>query len=75
MNLQIENVKQNIIDIINNSGLPIGVINYLFKDISREVANEYNRALSFEQQQKKEQELKEKELKEQKENNDEKESE
>ena len=70
MNLQIENVKQNIINVINNSGLPIGVIHYLFKDISKEVADEYNKALMFEQQQKKEQELKKQE-----ENNDEKESE
>ncbi len=70
MNLQIENVRQNIIDVINNSQLPIGVIYYLFKDISKEVADEYKRSLSFEQQQKKEQELKEQE-----ENNNEKESE
>ena len=68
MNLQIENVKQEIINIINNSGLPIGVIYYLFKDISKEVADEYNKALMFEKQKKKQ------ELKQQEENKDEQES-
>lgn len=51
MNLQIENIKQNLIDIINNSGLPIGVIHYLLKDISNEVIVEYNRAIAQEKQQ------------------------
>lgn len=59
MNLQIEIVKQNIINTINNSGLPIGVIHYLLKDISNGVADEYNRVLMFEQQQRKEQKSKE----------------
>lgn len=52
MNLQIESIKSNLIDIINNSGLPIGVIHYMLKDISREVATEYNKTLLTEQQQK-----------------------
>ena len=67
MNLQIENVKQNIIDVINNSQLPIGVIHYLLKDISKEVANEYNKTLMFEQQQrqqKQQNEIKEQDIKE-----------
>ena len=64
MNLQIENVKQDIIDVINNSQLPIGVIYYLFKDISKEVANEYNKTLMLEQQQKQQEEEKKQDIKE-----------
>lgn len=64
MNLQIENVRQDIIDVINNSQLPIGVIYYLFKDISKEVANEYNKTLMLEQQQKQQEEEKQQDIKE-----------
>lgn len=56
MNLQIESTKSNLINLINNSGLPIGVIHYIIKDIAREVAAEYGRALSLEQQQKEQEE-------------------
>lgn len=56
MNLQIESIKSNLINVINNSGLPIGVIHYVLKDISTEVANEYHRILSLEQQQKEQEE-------------------
>lgn len=72
MNLQIENVKQNIINIINNSGLPIGIIYYLFKDINAEISSGYNKALNYEKQQQLE---KEKQEKQQEENKDEQESE
>lgn len=51
MNLQIEFTKEQLINIINNSGLPIGVIHYLLKDISNEVIVEYNRAIAQEKQQ------------------------
>jgi hypothetical protein len=50
MNLRIEDTKNQIINVINNSGLPIGVIYYLFKDINIEVTNEYNRTLNAERQ-------------------------
>ena len=50
MNLQIEQTKNEIINVINNSGLPIGVIYYLFKDINTEVANEYGKTLNAERQ-------------------------
>ena len=59
MNLKIEKVKQNIINTINNSGLPIGVIHYLLKDISNEVVVEYNRAIAQEKKQQIEQMQKE----------------
>ena len=77
MNLQIEKIKQDIINIINNSGLPIGVIYYLFKDIDSEISSEYNRALNYEkQQQMKELEKQKQEQKDkQQKNNNEKESE
>lgn len=51
MNLQIENVKQQVINVINNSNLPIGTIYYMFKDILNEVGTEYDRALASERQQ------------------------
>lgn len=65
MNLQIEETKNQIINVINNSGLPIGVIYYLFKDINTEVANEYGMALNAERQMQLQQEAKKQE-----ENND-----
>lgn len=51
INSQIEFTKEQFINVINNSGLPIGVIHYLLKDISNEVIAEYNRAIAQEKQQ------------------------
>lgn len=51
INLKIELLKEQLINVINNSGLPIGVIHYLLKDISNEVIAEYNRAIAQEKQQ------------------------
>ena len=51
MNFRIEIVKEQLINVINNSGLPIGVIHYLLKDISNEVIAEYNNAIAYEKQQ------------------------
>ena len=51
INLKIEFTKEQLINVINNSGLPIGVIHYLLKDISNEVIVEYNRAIAQEKQQ------------------------
>lgn len=53
MNLQIEQTKQTLVQNINNSGLPIGVVLYIMKDLvsdleknySQVVANEYNKQL------------------------------
>lgn len=61
MNLQIENTKTEIINVINDSGLPIGVIHYLLGDIKNEVTYEYKKALAQEKEelkQRKEQENK-----------------
>lgn len=51
MNSKIEFTKEQLINVINNSGLPIGVIHYLLKDISNEVIIEYNRVIAQEKQQ------------------------
>lgn len=51
INSKIEFTKEQLINVINNSGLPIGVIHYLLKDISNEVIVEYNRAIAQEKQQ------------------------
>lgn len=59
INSKIEFTKEQLINVINNSGLPIGVIHYLLKDISNEVIVEYNRAIAQEKQQQIEQMQKE----------------
>ena len=59
INSKIEFTKEQLINVINNSGLPIGVIHYLLKDISNEVVVEYNRAIAQEKQQQIEQMQKE----------------
>jgi hypothetical protein len=51
INSKIEFTKEQLINVINNSGLPIGVIHYLLKDISNEVVVEYNRVIAQEKQQ------------------------
>lgn len=51
INSKIEFTKEQLINVINNSGLPIGVIHYLLKDISNEVIAEYNRVITQEKQQ------------------------
>lgn len=66
MNLQIENTKTEIINVINNSGLPIGVIHYLIRDIKNEVAYEYQKAITQEQEQLKQKEQEKTEIKEDK---------
>ena len=56
INSKIEFIKEQLINVINNSELPIGVIHYLLKDISNEVVVEYNRAITQEKQQMQEEE-------------------
>jgi hypothetical protein len=59
MNLKIENVKHELIDIINNSGLPIGVIYYVFKDLYNDISREHSNAIMYEMRQLKEKEMSE----------------
>lgn len=51
INSKIEFTKEQLINVINNSGLPIGVIHYLLKDISNEVIVTYNNTIAQEKQQ------------------------
>ena len=40
-NFQLENCKQNVINILNNSKLPIGALLYIIKDIYSELNSQY----------------------------------
>jgi len=42
INIAIEQYKQSLIDITNQSGLPIGIIKYVFNDLNTEIAAEYD---------------------------------
>ena len=42
INIAIEQYKQSLIDITNQSGLPIGIIKYVFNDLNTEIATEYD---------------------------------
>lgn len=45
MNIQIEQTKQNLVNNINNSGLPVGVALLIVKDILRELEFNYNQII------------------------------
>lgn len=40
--IQIEEIKDNLANILNNSNLPLFVIRYILKDLYSEVCNLYN---------------------------------
>lgn len=40
--IQIEEIKDNLTNILNNSNLPLFVIRYILKDLYSEVCNLYN---------------------------------
>ena len=42
VNLTIENTRQAVVDTINQSGLPIGVVYYVLKDIMANLSNSYD---------------------------------
>lgn len=48
--LDIENVKNSLIDTINNSNLPLGVLLYMVNDIARQLNDAYNRSIQLEMQ-------------------------
>ena len=48
--LDIENVKNSLIDTINNSNLPLGVLLYMVNDIARQLNEAYNRSIKLEMQ-------------------------
>ena len=48
--LDIENVKNSLIDTRNNSNLPFGVLLYMVNDIARQLNEAYNRSIKLEMQ-------------------------
>ena len=50
-NYLIEDYKRSIVESIQQSQLPIGIIYYLFKDIVSEIEQTYNRTIQAEVQQ------------------------
>lgn len=48
-NLKIINLKQNIVNIIGDSELPVGVVYYILKDLFDDITNAYQQSLIIEQ--------------------------
>ena len=46
INQQIESTRQELINTLNNSQLPVGIAYYILKDIMTEVNNMYQASLS-----------------------------
>ena len=46
--MQLNNLKNNIAQIINNSNLPIDAVYYVMKDIMNELTTVYNRQIEIE---------------------------
>lgn len=49
-NIKLNSLKTNLINTINQSKLPVGMVYYLLKDILIEVEKTYNQSLFIEQQ-------------------------
>lgn len=47
-NTQLNDYKQNLIDITNDSQLPIGIVYYIFKDVFHEIEILYDKTLKQE---------------------------
>ena len=45
INQEVEQVRNNIVSVINNSNMPIGVIYYVMKDIMSEIELSYQKVL------------------------------
>lgn len=64
-NMTIEELKQKLYEMINNSGLPFSSVYYLFKDFMRELTDAYTDILNNEfkqyEEQKKQEEIETKE--------------
>ena len=45
INQEIEQVRNNIVSVINNSNMPIGVVYYVMKDIMSEIELSYQNVL------------------------------
>ena len=49
-NTQLNDFKNNLVNTINKSGLPVGIVYYLLKDLLVEVADSYKQTLIVEKQ-------------------------
>ena len=49
LNFQIDNIHQNIINTIQNSGLPIGVMYFIIKSVYQEIEKLYLQQIMTEQ--------------------------
>lgn len=49
-NTYINDFKKNIVDMINQSGLPVGIIYYVVKDLFSDITNAYELTLKNEQE-------------------------
>lgn len=49
-NTYINDFKKNIVDMINQSGLPVGIIYYVIKDLFSDITNAYELTLKNEQE-------------------------
>ena len=49
-NIQLNNLKNNLVNTINQSGVPVGAVYYLLKDILSEVTDSYKQTLAIEKQ-------------------------
>lgn len=50
LNTLLYNFRQNLIDVINNSQLPVGIVYYIARDVFSEIEREYEKSLKDEQQ-------------------------
>ena len=50
LNTQLNNLKTDLINTINQSGIPIGAVYYLLKDLLVEVSDTYKQTLVIEKQ-------------------------
>ena len=48
INTQLNTLKGNLVNIINNSGLPIGICYYIVKDLIGDLTESYKEAILFE---------------------------
>ena len=48
-NAKIINLKQNIIKVIGDAEMPVGVVYYILKDLFEEITNVYNQSIALEQ--------------------------
>ena len=44
-NTRLNNLKSDIINIVNKSGLPVGIVYYIVKDAFNDITNAYKEAL------------------------------